>query len=314
VSGADEFPVVVGSRTEVATDVLEFELHAVAGSELPGWEPGAHLDVVTGDGPTRQYSLCGDPTERTTYRIAVLRQENGRGGSAWLHDRLHVGDKLTVRGPRNHFPLEPAPSYVFLAGGIGITPLLTMVRQVAAAGAAWSLHYGGRTRTSMAYVDELRTLGPVGLVPQDECGLIDIDAAVAGAAPGSAVYCCGPEPLIAAAEAVCADRGLRLRTERFAPRAGHPHAVDGAFTVEIASTGAALAVPAGRSIVDVLVDAGVDILTSCEEGTCGTCETAVLAGIPEHRDSVLTADEQAAGDRMLPCVSRARTPRLVLDL
>lgn len=316
MSGADEFPVVVGSRTVVATDVLELELHAVAGGELPPWEPGAHLDVVTGDGLTRQYSLCGDPADRTSYRIAVLRQADGRGGSAWLHDRMRVGDELDVRCPRNHFPLEPAPSHVFIAGGIGITPLLPMIRQVAGTDAVWTLHYGGRTRAAMAYADELRSLGPdrVVLIPQDECGPIDIGAAVAPVELGTAVHCCGPESLIAAVEAACAARGLRLRTERFAPRAGDPDAVDGAFTVEIASTGAALLVPAGRSIVDVLMDAEVDILTSCEEGTCGTCATAVLAGVPEHRDSVLTPEEQAAGDRMLPCVSRARTPRLVLDL
>jgi ferredoxin len=168
----------------------------------------------------------------------------------------------------------------------------------------------------MAYVDELHVVGagPVTLVPQDECGLIDLGLAVGTAAPGTAVYCCGPEPLIAAAEAACADRGLRLRTERFSPKGTDADAVDHDFVVEIASTGAELSVPADRSIVDVLVESGVDLLTSCEEGTCGTCETTVLAGVPDHRDSILTDEEKAMGDRILPCVSRSRTPRLVLDL
>jgi ferredoxin-NADP reductase len=316
VNDATEVRVVVDRRSVLAEDVVEFALRPVAGGELPAWEPGAHVDVVTGDGMVRQYSLCGDPADRTTYRIAVLRQPDGRGGSAWLHDRLDVGDEVTLRGPRNHFPLEPAASYLFLAGGIGITPLLTMVRQVTSSGAPWTLHYGGRTRTSMAYAAELGAVDGdrVTLVPQDESGLLDLGAAVAAAPPGTAVYCCGPEPLIAAAEAVCATRGLSLRTERFSPKEIAADAVDAAFVVELAASGGELAVPADRSIVDVLVEAGVDILTSCEEGTCGTCETAVLAGTPDHRDSVLTDEEHAAGDRLLPCVSRARSARLVLDL
>lgn len=311
-----EVPVVVERRTVLAVDVVEFALRPAAGGRLPAWEPGAHIDVVTGEGPVRQYSLCGDPADRTTYRIAVLRQAGGRGGSAWMHDRLREGDEITLRGPRNHFPLRPAANHLFLAGGIGITPLLTMVRQVAKDGGTWALHYGGRSRDTMAYLDELHVVGggPVTLVPQDECGLMDLEAAVGAAAPGTAVYCCGPEPLIAAAEAACADRGLRLRTERFAPRGADEASVERGFVVEIASTGAELSVPAGRSIVDVLIESGVDLLTSCEEGTCGTCETTVLAGSPDHRDSILTIEEQTRGDRILPCVSRSRTPRLVLDL
>jgi ferredoxin-NADP reductase len=316
----DEIRVVVDARTRLADDVVEFVLRPVAGGELPPWAPGAHIDVEIdgedGDRLVRQYSLCGDPTDRATYRIAVLRQQAGRGGSVRLHDRVEEGDKLTLRGPRNHFALEEAPGYLFLAGGIGITPLLTMARRVAAGGAEWSILYGGRSRTAMAYLDVLVDVAGerLTLVPQDESGLIDLAAALDPVAPGTAVYCCGPEPLLAAAEVACAARRLRLRTERFAPKDIDPAAGDRAFTVEIASTGAELVVPADRSIVDVLVEAGVDILTSCEEGTCGTCETAVVAGVPDHRDSVLTDEEQAAGDRLLPCVSRCLGSRLLLDL
>ncbi|MGK3209229.1 PDR/VanB family oxidoreductase [Amycolatopsis sp. MEPSY49] len=316
MTGSPSLHLTVGRRRAIARDVVEFELRPPDGGELPDWRPGAHIDVVAGSGAVRQYSLCGDPGDRTSYRIAVLRESGGRGGSAWLHDHLREGDRVAVGGPRNHFALEPAPHYVFLAGGIGITPLLTMVRAVSGEGAGWSLHYGGRTRASMAYARELRDLDAsrVRVVPFDECGLIDLEAALGEATPETHVYCCGPEPLIAAAEAACARRGLRLRTERFSPKRTGSSRADTPFTVRLASTGAELTVPADRSIVDSLVEAGVDVLTSCEEGTCGTCEIAVLDGRPDHRDSVLTDEEQAAGDRILPCVSRSRTPRLVLDL
>lgn len=316
MNGSTELQLAVGRRRAVALDVAEFDLHPVDGGELPEWQPGAHIDIVTGTGIIRQYSLCGDPGDRTSYRIAVLRQPQGRGGSAWLHERLHEGDRVVVSSPRNHFPLESGRRYVFLAGGIGITPLLPMIRQVAAEGGDWSLHYGGRTRVSMAYADDLQAVDAsrVHLLPFDECGLIDLDGALDEAGPRAYVYCCGPEPLIGAAEKACARRGMRLRTERFSPKdIGFSHA-DSPFTVRIASTGAELMVPADRSVVEVLIEAGVDVLTSCEEGTCGTCETAVLSGDPDHRDSVLTEEEQAAGDRMMPCVSRSRTPELLLDL
>lgn len=316
----DALRIVVAARTRIADDVAEFVLRPVAGGELPPWEPGAHIDVeidgASGDRLIRQYSLCGDPADRTAYRIAVLRQPAGRGGSVRLHDHVEEGDKLALRGPRNHFPLEPAPGYLFLAGGIGVTPLLAMARRAEAAGAEWSMHYGGRSRTAMAYLDVLVDLAGdrLTLVPQDEHGLIDLEAALDRVAPDTLVYCCGPEPLLAAAEAARATRGLRLRTERFAPKDVDPTAVDRPFKVKIASTGAELTVPADRTIVEVLVEAGIDILTSCEEGTCGTCETAVVAGIPDHRDSVLTDEARAAGDRLLPCVSRSRAPWLELDL
>jgi len=314
----DALRVVVDARTAIADDVVELVLRPVAGGDLPAWEPGAHVDVEIdgGDRLVRQYSLCGDPADRAAYRIAVLRQPASRGGSVRLHDDVEEGDKLTLRGPRNHFPLEPAPRYLFLAGGIGVTPLLAMARWAAAVGTEWSMVYGGRSRTAMAYLDALVEIAGARLtvVPQDEQGLIDLAAALDPIAPGTVVHCCGPEPLLTAAEAACAARGLRLRIERFAPLAVDPAAVDSAFTVQLASTGAELVVPADRTIVGVLAEAGVDVLTSCEEGTCGTCETAVVAGVPDHRDSVLTAEERAAGDRLLPCVSRCIGPRLVLDL
>ncbi|HWD05915.1 MAG TPA: PDR/VanB family oxidoreductase [Amycolatopsis sp.] len=316
MSGDVGIPVAVTARTEVAEHVVEFELRHPDGNALPDWRPGAHIDVATGDRMVRQYSLCGEPDDRGAYRIAVLKQPGGRGGSVWLHDRLREGDRLTIRGPRNRFPLERATSYVFLAGGIGVTPFLPMIRQAAKDGAEWVLHYGGRNRAAMAYADELGSTdaGRVRLTPADEYGFIDIEAAVAARPAESLVYCCGPEPMIAAAESVCARRGLRLRTERFSPKDSPTSTVNSDFTVHIASTGMEITVPADRSLVDVLTEAGIDVLTSCEEGTCGTCETTVLSGRPDHRDCVLTDEERAANDRMLICVSRSQTPQLVLDL
>ncbi|MBW0093128.1 oxidoreductase [Pseudonocardia sp. KRD-184] len=299
--------LVVDDRSEVADGVVALRLRDPSGAELPAWEPGAHVDLVLKDDLVRQYSLCGDPADRTSWRVAVLREPDGRGGSSFVHDTLRAGDTVRVDGPRNHFALEPAQRYVFVAGGIGITPILPMLDAATAAGAQWRLLYGGRTAASMAFADDLRAAhgDRVELRPQDEHGLLDLDGLDA---EGTLVYCCGPPPLLAAVEARCA----QARVERFAAVA-----VDGpvgAFEVELASSGTTLAVPADRSVLEVLEDAGVGILSSCREGTCGTCETGVLSGEVDHRDALLTADERAAHDTMFVCVSRAACARLVLDL
>jgi ferredoxin-NADP reductase len=304
-----ELDVVVTARRDVADGVVALDLRDPSGSELPAWEVGAHIDLMLTDDLTRQYSLCGDPADRETWRIGVLREPDGRGGSAFVHDRLVPGATVHVRGPRNHFALEPAARYLFVAGGIGITPILPMLHAAEAAGATWRLLYGGRSAASMAFVDELPA-GTVELRPQDRNGLLDLDAALADTA-GTLVYCCGPGPLLDAVEARCpADR---LHVERFAPKDddGGPGS---AFEVELALTGRTLHVPADRAVLDVLEDAGVDVLSSCREGTCGTCETAVLDGVVDHRDSLLTAEERDAHDTMFVCVSRAACPRLVLEL
>jgi ferredoxin-NADP reductase len=285
------------------------------GGPLPEWEPGAHIDVLT-PVAERQYSLCGEVGDRARWRIGVLREPGGRGGSEWLHIAVRPGDRLRVRGPRNHFALVEARRYVFVAGGIGITPILPMVRAVAARGADWGLVYGGRSARSMAYVGELRRYGErVRLWPQDRDGLIDLGAALGLPEPGTVVYCCGPEPLLAAVEAYCADWPAgALHLERFHPREG---ALDGertAFEIVLAYSELTLAVGADETIADVVEQAGIDVPTSCREGTCGTCETVVLDGEPDHRDSYLSDGERAEGDTMMICCSRARGPRLVLDL
>ncbi|AHH19853.1 putative oxidoreductase [Nocardia nova SH22a] len=305
---------VVGKRS-VATGVVAVTLADPDGAPVPGWEPGAHLDLVLGD-VTRQYSLCGDPADDASLTVAVLHEPNGRGGSAYVHDKLEIGDLIAISGPRNAFALVDAAHYLFVAGGIGITPLLPMLRAADVRERPWRLLYGGRTRDSMAFADELSAAYPdrVALCPQDEFGILDLDAALDAAAPGAAVYCCGPEPLLGAIESACRTRDhLTLHVERFAPKVVEGAAAS-SFEVELARSGAVVSVDAAESVLDAVRRAGVDVDFSCREGTCGTCEVSVLAGRPDHRDSVLTEDEQAANDAMMICVSRSRTPRLVLDL
>lgn len=307
--------LVVASRTKAAEGVIEICLSNPDNSTLPPWEPGAHIDIILDDEMVRQYSLCGDITDNSAYRVAVLLDEDGRGGSRRIHQELHEGRTVTVRGPRNHFELQDANTYLFVAGGIGITPMLPMIQKVSASGADWHLVYGGRTRATMAYLDTLDPFSDrVTLVPRDEVGRFDLPAILDSQPLGTMIYCCGPERLLEAAEQYCVLRpSFSLRTERFAPKI-RENAVDAPFSVELADSKLSLQVPANRSLVEVLRDAGIDILTSCEEGTCGTCETKVLAGTPDHRDSILCADEQDEGCSMMVCVSRSLTPTLTLQL
>ncbi len=219
-------------------------------------------------------------------------------------------------GPRNNFPLVPSAEYLFVAGGIGITPILPMVHQAEMLGADWRLLYGGRRRDSMAFLDELSQYGDrVDVRPQDESGLLPLATLLGTPQPETLIYCCGPEPLLAAVEQRCAGwpRGS-LHVERFAPRPQGEPARAEAFEVVLEQSGLTLTVPPDRSILSVVEEAGIGVLSSCAEGTCGTCETGVLGGVPDHRDSVLSEDERQAGDCMMICVSRARGDRLVLDL
>lgn len=308
--------VLVERKETLAEGVVALTLRRHSADPLPKWEPGAHIDVVLPDGGVRQYSLCGDPQDRSSYRIAILREPASRGGSSWLCEGLSEGDLLTVRGPRSHFALLPAPRYVFVAGGIGVTPLLPMIAAAEASGANWQMLYGGRTRASMAFCDELLAYGDkVTIAPQDETGLLDLQAWLAAPTPGTEVYCCGPEALLLAVEEQCMawPRGA-LHTERFAPKRVGAPVLDGAFEVVLKRSGRTVAVPPDKSILQVVGEAGVPVLSACGEGTCGTCETEILGGVPDHRDSLLDEEEKAAGDYMMICISRSATPRLVLDL
>ncbi|TQM11547.1 PDR/VanB family oxidoreductase [Pseudonocardia kunmingensis] len=302
-------------REQVAEDVLALTLADPAGNRLAPWTPGSHLDLILPDGVVRQYSLCGDRWDGHRYRIAVLREPHSRGGSEWIHAELREGDVLAHGGPRNNFPMVPADRYAFIAGGIGITPLLPMIQQAVRTGREWRLLYGGRRRPSMAFLDELERLGGrVDVAPQDEVGLLDVAGWLGAPDPATRVYCCGPAGLLDAAAAACAGwPPYTLRTERFVA-ASQDRAVDQSFAVTLSRSGRRLEVRPGQSILDVLATAGIGILSSCRQGTCGTCEVAVVAGTPDHRDSVLTDADRAAGDCMLVCVSRARTDHISLDL
>ncbi|MEK6442213.1 PDR/VanB family oxidoreductase [Pseudonocardia sp. T1-2H] len=306
----------VVEKAAASEGVVTLTLARPDGGRLPDWAPGAHVDLILPNGDTRQYSLCGDRWDAHTYRVGVLREPAGRGGSAYVHDELRPGDLVGVGGPRNNFPLVPGERYLFVAGGIGITPLLPMIRQADLLGADWTLVYGGRTRASMAFLAELEAYGErVHVVPQDEFGLIDLPRWLAEPDPATKVYCCGPGPLLDAVERGCSGWPEHaLRTERFVAREQGAPARSAPFDVELARTGRTVTVTPDVSVLDAVGRAGVEVLSSCRQGTCGTCETDVLDGIPDHRDSILDDAERAAGDCMFVCVSRSLGDRLVLDL
>ncbi|MEV1290719.1 PDR/VanB family oxidoreductase [Pseudonocardia sp. NPDC049635] len=299
-----------------ADEVVELELVPPAGGRLRDWAPGAHVDLQLPNGLTRQYSLCGDRWDPHRYRVAVLREPDGRGGSASVHDELAVGDEVGVGGPRNNFPMVPSDRYLFVAGGIGITPLLPMIVQADLLGADWRLLYGGRSRASMAYLDELAGHGDrVVVAPQDETGLLDLPGFLGEPRAGVRVYACGPEPMLAAVQSACAGwPAYALHTERFVSAAPPAPARRTPFRVELARTGVTVEVAPDRTVLDAVTAAGVDVLSSCRRGVCGTCETEVLSGEPDHRDALLGDHERQAGDCMFICVSRSRSDRLVLDL
>lgn len=316
-ANSEQCKMQVIGKDVVADGVVAVSFADPDGGRVPAWDPGSHIDIIIDESTVRQYSLCGDPSDGTSLTVAVLREEDGRGGSKWVHDSLQIGDLVGIAGPRNNFTFEPARSYLFVAGGIGITPLLPMLRAADTAGADWTLLYGGRTRASMAFADDLAARHPdrVQLRPQDEFGILDLASALDAVDDGTGVYCCGPEPLLQAIENECRDRsGLTLHVERFAAKERKADAVDGTFDVELRQSGTTVTVDASETLLDAVLRSGVDVPFSCREGTCGTCETAVVDGVPDHRDSVLTEDEQAQNDCMMICVSRSCTSTLALDL
>jgi ferredoxin-NADP reductase len=298
--------LVVSDRREVADRVISLHLRRPDGSALPHWTPGAHVDVRFDDF-VRHYSLCGAVEDSHEWRLGILHEIAGSGGSEHIVRIVTTGSVLDVSEPRNNFPLLASDRYLFLAGGIGITPILPMLKQAERSGSRWQLVYGGRSRRSMAFLDELAQYGDnVLVVPQDESGLIDIAGALEKAGQGTLVYACGPEPMLAAVEAAMTDwpRGS-LHVERF-QAAEQAHADDDtAFEVEFVTSGVTATVPAGTSILEVAESLGLPVFSSCQEGTCGTCVTPLLEGKVDHRDAILSVDERARQDSLCICVSRA---------
>ncbi|GAA1949701.1 hypothetical protein GCM10009754_17940 [Amycolatopsis minnesotensis] len=302
--------VTVAGREVVAEDTVALTLERAGGRRLPGWEPGAHVDLVLPSGLARQYSLCGDPAERRSYRLAVLREPAGRGGSVEAHALL-PGTRVAIRGPRNNFPIAEAPAHLFIAGGIGITPFLPMVRRLAAAGVPWRLVYRGRSRDRMAYAGSLAAAypGQVSLFPADTHARPDFAELLRQAPDGVAVYCCGPSELVEAVTAVCPQGTLHV--ERFAasPDAGPRRP----FEAELRRSGRTVRVPADGTLLAAIHEVDPALPASCTDGLCGSCVVPVLDGIPDHRDDVLQPHERDRTDLIYPCVSRARGDRLVLD-
>lgn len=326
-SSAGVLAVRVASIHHAAQDVIALDLRPLADQALPRFAAGAHIDVelptpdIKGQPLVRQYSLCNDPTETGRYVIAVGRDPHSRGGSAWLHERLQAGQTLRIHPPRNHFPLvEDATHSVLVAGGIGVTPLLAMARRLSTLDRPWTFYYCARSPERAAFLDDLDRL-PGRLFPVFD-GIpggrrIDLSAVVDQAPAGAHLYCCGPASLMEAFEQAAAHLpSHRVHVEWFKPRTPQSTlpGAEGAFEIKLARTGTSLTVPADKSALDVLIEAGVSVPHSCCDGVCGTCETRVLEGQPDHRDSVLFGDDAKCTDRMMVCVSRSVGPRLTLDL
>lgn len=325
MSLAAPIAVVVRQIRLEAEDVHSFELVAADGGPLPGFSAGAHVDLELPGRLRRSYSLHGAPAEGgrgcECWPVAVKREAAGRGGSAWLHDVARVGQVLQAFAPVNDFPLvEDAPHSVFIAGGIGITPVLSMLERLSAIGRPWELHYVARTPRRMAFRERLlklaaRSGGTLVLHLSAEGGRPRLAEVVAAAPAGAHLYACGPGAMLDAFTAAAAAAGIeagRVHVERFGSAAAP--ATDGGFTVELARDGRRFEVPAGKSVLDVLLDHGVDVPYSCMQGICGSCRVGVKAGEPEHRDECLGDDERAANQAMTVCCSGSRSALLVLDL
>jgi vanillate monooxygenase ferredoxin subunit len=325
--------VRIARKTVEAVDICSFELIDPDGQPLPPFSAGAHIDVALGNGIgssssdstglVRQYSLCNDAAESHRYLIAVLRDAKSRGGSVAMH-ALEVGQSLRISDPKNHFALaSEAPYSVLLAGGIGITPLLCMAEHLSNTGASFALHYCTRSPERTAFADRIRSAGFVDAVHfhHDDgpaAQRLDVPALLAAQPEGTHLYVCGPAGFMDAVLTAARAAGwpdTRLHREYFGAAPVDPDQRQaGSFEVQIASTGRVIQVAADCSVVAALAAAGIEVPTSCEQGVCGTCLTRVIAGTPDHRDLYLTPDEQTRGDQFMPCCSRAKSPRLVLDL
>lgn len=300
-----------------AKAVIAIELQRPDRANLPAFTAGAHLELHLPNGMIRQYSLCSDPAIRDRYVVAVGLPEQSRGGSAWIHESLRVGQKLLVKGPRNHFPLVAAARrHVFIGGGIGVTPMLAMIHEVRARGDEWELHYLVRNRLRAAFLEDLAPFAAnLHLHCDDEAGCVcDVAAILHNVPADAAVYCCGPAPLMAAVELAGTGHaeGL-LRFEYFAPRDDISELPADSFSLSLSRSGRQITVPAEQSILEALEDNGIEISWACREGICGSCEVKVLDGLPDHRDSFLSKAERDSNATIITCVSRALSPGLTIE-
>jgi vanillate O-demethylase ferredoxin subunit len=316
-----DLAVKVLRRTQEAVGIVSLELARPDGASLPAFSAGSHIDVQVPGGPVRQYSLCNDATENHRYRIAVLRDAASRGGSVGMHDAVREGDTLQISEPRNHFPLVHAKRTLLFAGGIGVTPLLCMAQRLAAIGADFTLHYSARSRDRVAFHDEIMA-SPFAQRVQfhlDDGGpgqILNVPAALGAPDADTHIYICGPGGYINHVVQNAQGMGwpqAQIHLEYFSATP-QDHSTDGAFDVKLASSGKTVRVAAGQSVVQALQAQGIEILTSCEQGVCGTCITRVLEGECDHRDLYFTDEEKAKNDQFTPCCSRAKSAVLVLDL
>lgn len=297
-------------------DIRAYTLRPSNRDLLPTAQAGAHIDLFLPNGMIRQYSLVLGGRSNEEYRVAVKRDANSRGGSAYIHSEVRIGMSLRISAPRNHFPLdEAAPHSVLIAGGIGITPIFSMAHRLLSLSKSWELHYACRSRPDVAFADEMPGDSNVHLHLDDESngGFLDLNQIIGSAPANAHFYCCGPLPLMAAFEKTAIELpDSRKHVEYFTPK--ETLRPQGGFRVKLARSGQVLTVPEGGSILDALKAAGVTVEHSCTEGICGTCETKVLAGVPDHRDSVLTSAERAANNTIIVCCSGSKSEELVLDL
>lgn len=313
---AERIGVRIADIAQETETIRRIELRPLSNA-LPPFTAGAHIDVHLPSGFSRSYSLLNSQGDTHRYVIGVYREPNSRGGSRYLHDEARPGDELLVSSPRNLFPLhEGARTTVLIGGGIGVTPLLSMAKRLDRLDKSWRLHYCCRSRSLAAFRDDLDALGHrVKVRFDDECqGYFDMEGQMR-AMPDGHFYCCGPKPMLAAFRAAATASGLppdHVHLEDFNPVADHePH---GGFDVELVRSRRTVHIPPGKTILEVLQQAGVTATSSCEVGICGECQTAVLEGIPDHQDSVLSDSERAGNKVMMICCSGSKTEKLVLDL
>jgi ferredoxin-NADP reductase len=315
MSNPELISVILRDKYLETPSVMSLELVSPTGQDLPAFQPGAHIDLHLQDGMVRQYSLSSDPHDLTHYRLGI-RLVPGRASSEHIQRKLNPGESLKISAPRNHFPMHEAGNYLFIAGGIGITPLLPMMRAASRRAAPWSLLYCNRHYAEAPFLAEVQSFGGTVSLHSSEAGTrLDVTAALADVGRDTKIYCCGPESLMDAVErATKAWPAGTVNFEWFSPKRQASGQQNNGFEVVCQRAGVTLTVPPDKSILEVLNDAGISVMSSCEQGVCGSCEVRVLSGEVDHRDSILSAAEKASNATAMICVSRARGERLVLDI